>query len=833
MVKSTLLNPVKLDVLCQLRETAGLTQTQAARLCGLTSKQGRVSLGAWEQGKRIPHTTRRPQIIAYLWDHLGLRKDPTQFEKVWTILVEEWDWEPIGDREWDRFTKTERGGTSGTSQSGRISSTSSDEKPIRPFQAPISIPHFVGREEELAKASQLLTVADGPSTMAFVGMGGIGKTTLAIHVAHALRNHFTDGILWATAAITNPLDIAQSWATAYGYDFSGLSDLESRAAAIRNVLAEKQTLIVFDDVIDAADVRPLLPGGDSCRVLITTRNHDIASTLHAHPIAPPELATQAGVDLLIRVLGASRVEAEFAAAERICQIVEGLPLAVEIVAQRLLSRPQQTLENMVTRLEDSSQRLGLEISDRAIRAAFEVSWAQLNDDQKEVFSQMGVFEGRSFAIPALAYIGERSEHDTEDLVWELQALSLVGTDGDGRYRQHPLLADFAGESSLFRKSYTCEQLARYYIQDVTKLSSKSELLVPELTTVAALVSQLEETNASKLIVKLIDTYSELYIAQGQYDASSTLFRTGVIYASAENQTRLVAQFYIEWGYICCEQSQLELSQELIVKGLKIAELEQFNDLLAEANLHLARIAIDLARYEEADERITKSHEIYLACENKLGIAKVLQLQAQIFLRVGHYHASSRLCEEAIRIYRASEHYADMIETYKILIEGAWAQKKYDNANDYCQSSIEWLDNATRRDLHGEVYFSYATTCRYRCDYHQALEYVRKAMVVFEELGNRVKESHALYEHSVILYNTGNLRAALSTALKSQKIMTELHDRYSLVFCLQYIGDIYRDIGDKINSVNFWSNAHELAKEIRHPRIELIVERLKCNSEVGY
>ncbi|MCB0085257.1 MAG: hypothetical protein KDE47_30165, partial [Caldilineaceae bacterium] len=261
---------------------------------------------------------------------------------------------------------------------------------------------------------------------------GVGKTTLAIHAAHALRADFADGILWANAAITNPLDIAQSWAQAYGYDFSGLSDLESRAAALRNVLAAKQVLLIFDDVIDAANVRPLLPGGAQCRVLLTTRNHDVASALNAHSRQPAELALEAGVDLLELVVGAARVHADPTAAQRICAIVEGLPLAVEIVAQRLKSRPRQSLGNMVARLEDSAHRLDLHISDRAIRAAFEVSWAQLDEEQKHIFSTMGVFEGRSFAVPALAYVAERDEAEVEEIVWSLQALSLVGADGGAR-----------------------------------------------------------------------------------------------------------------------------------------------------------------------------------------------------------------------------------------------------------------------------------------------------------------------------------------------------------------------------------------------------------------
>lgn len=108
---------------------------------------------------------------------------------------------------------------------------------------------------------------------------------------------------------------------------------------------------------------------------MTTRNHDVASALNARIYTTKELHVAQGVDLLAQVIGAPRVDAEERAAQAICDVVEGLPLAVEIVAQRLHSRLNQSLQDMLTRLQDASQRLdALRISDRAVRTAFEVSW---------------------------------------------------------------------------------------------------------------------------------------------------------------------------------------------------------------------------------------------------------------------------------------------------------------------------------------------------------------------------------------------------------------------------------------------------------------------------
>lgn len=94
-----MLDPVRLRVLTSLREEAGLTLSDMAKTCGLSSNQGRSTAGAWEQGKWRPHKNRRIRFIGYLWDDLRLRRNPNHFQKVWNVLFEEWSWDPISEIE--------------------------------------------------------------------------------------------------------------------------------------------------------------------------------------------------------------------------------------------------------------------------------------------------------------------------------------------------------------------------------------------------------------------------------------------------------------------------------------------------------------------------------------------------------------------------------------------------------------------------------------------------------------------------------------------------------------------------------------------------------------
>ncbi|MCA9931737.1 MAG: hypothetical protein KC419_24810, partial [Anaerolineales bacterium] len=242
--------------------------------------------------------------------------------------------------------------------------------PTIPFQVPAKSPHFVGRT---AMSTQITTALSQPTQQqihALVGMGGVGKSTLAVEIAHAVRHVFADGVLWADAARAEPMSVLESWAQAYGYDFTRIGDVESMAAAFRGMLADKSVLIVLDDVISVSRIRPLLPNGTHNHILLTTRNQDLARTLNAQVWPLQELSQENGRLLLMHILGEQRVEAEPEAAAAICTLLQNLPLAVEITAQRLKSRPRRLLADMAQRLQAEQDRLSLlAISDRAIRTS--------------------------------------------------------------------------------------------------------------------------------------------------------------------------------------------------------------------------------------------------------------------------------------------------------------------------------------------------------------------------------------------------------------------------------------------------------------------------------
>jgi DNA-binding SARP family transcriptional activator len=341
-----------------------------------------------------------------------------------------------------------------------------------PFQAPARTGHFVGRTEERSRIAAWLTAAQGGGSTAIVGMGGAGKSALAAEIAHELRGEFPDGVLWAHAGDDEPLDILQSWALAYDKDLSKIGSAEARAAAMRNILAPKRALIVLDSVTAGRSIDLLLPGAAACPVLITTRDYAEVAARTTQIVELPELALAESMALLRHYLGEPGVAAEEDAARTLCALLGGLPLAVEIAAQRVFASPRRSLSRMVRSLQAASDRLAHGISNRSVRTSFNVSWEALSPDLQRVFALSGLFDGRSFSLGALAAaavgsdarnfphraagpiksVGPEISQDDLDEIGDqldhLATLSMLKIDrhlGGDRFVHHRLLADFAIE----------------------------------------------------------------------------------------------------------------------------------------------------------------------------------------------------------------------------------------------------------------------------------------------------------------------------------------------------------------------------------------------------
>ncbi|WP_399926377.1 BTAD domain-containing putative transcriptional regulator [Streptomyces kanamyceticus] len=322
---------------------------------------------------------------------------------------------------------------------------------VRPAQLPATVPDFTGRASFVDELSDILSAAEGRvmAVSALAGIGGVGKTTLAVHVAHVARTHFPDGQLYvdlqgAGARAAEPETVLGAFLRALGTADSAIPDsLEERAALYRSALDGRRVLVLLDNARDAAQVRPLLPGMEGCAALVTSRVRmvDLAG---AHLVDLDVMSPEEALLLFTRIVGEERVTSEREAALDVVAACGFLPLAIRIAASRLAARRTWTVSTLAAKLADERRRLDeLQAGDLAVKATFELGYGQLEPAQARAFRLLGLADGPDLSLAAAAAVLDLSTEETEDLLESLVDTSLVESAAPGRYRYHDLVRLYA------------------------------------------------------------------------------------------------------------------------------------------------------------------------------------------------------------------------------------------------------------------------------------------------------------------------------------------------------------------------------------------------------
>jgi DNA-binding SARP family transcriptional activator len=441
------------------KRLSAIEQLFALRLAGGDAAALVPQLGELVSQHPLREETRRLLILAL--HHSGRRADALNvYERGRRLLRDEMGVDPgVGLRQvYERILRDD------LPQPGQSPKPAAGDRPAavpvpdsgatRSF-LPYDTAHFTGRADELRS----FTTTSCPTTetalgiVAIDGMPGVGKTTLAVRLAHQLAYRYPEGHLFidlhGNTHGQSPLDpdaALERLLLDFGLPAAQIpQDSRQRVARWRAEVADRRILVVLDNALDARQIRPLLPGTGKALVIITSRQR-LAGVDGVRSRSLDVFSPEDAAELFTKIVGAGRIGGRQDRVASVVALCGYLPLAISIVASRFHNRPAWSLDHLIVRLSGERQRLAeLSLGDRSVSALFDVSYQNLSPAQRRLYRMLGraVRFGEDFDAGTAATVANVSVAEADRLLEELFDVHVLRQWTAGRYYFHELLHEHA------------------------------------------------------------------------------------------------------------------------------------------------------------------------------------------------------------------------------------------------------------------------------------------------------------------------------------------------------------------------------------------------------
>jgi DNA-binding SARP family transcriptional activator len=665
--------------------------------------------------------------------------------------------------------------------------------PVKPRQLPAGVRHFAGRDAELLELDGLLCNpddADSATVIVITGTAGVGKTALAVHWAHRAAGQFPDGQLHVNLRGYDPSGAPLTAAEATRILLNGLGvpreqipdTQDAQAGLYRTLMADRRMLIVLDNARDPDQVRPLLPGGAGCVVLVTSRSTlpGLVAAVGACPVPLDLLAEWDAQALLAARIGSARTDAEPTAVRQIIALCARLPLALAITAARAAARPAIPLAALAGELSAEQDRLdALDTGDQAtsVRAVFSWSYGQLAESAAHMFRLLGLPPGPDISLAAAASLAGVPRPQARRTIADLVAAGLLDEHSSCRYVLHDLL-----------RAYAAEQAATDAGED--RAAGRARLVDHYLQTAHAGTLLLAPLGHPIVLDPPLDGVTPVQLANREEALAWFRAELQVLLATV----RLAATAGLDrpaWRLPWTLRSFLDgqgLWQDWAAVNriaLAAAERLQDHDGLGWTHHRMAQVS---SLTGNIDEGLAHNE---LALEH-FGLARNLGGQGSAHLgmcislgRKGDHGAALYHGEQALRIFRAADDKTG--EAYMLHLVG--------------------LEQA--RLGNGE----------------QGRDHCTQAVELYSDLGDMGGMADAWHSLGTVHQQLGEHVDAIASFQQSLMLSAELGDLWGQAYCLIAVGDTHDSEGDLAGARETWQQALEMLGDLQHPDADRIRARL--------
>jgi DNA-binding SARP family transcriptional activator/tetratricopeptide (TPR) repeat protein len=691
---------------------------------------------------------------------------------------------------------------------------------ITPAQLPADIEEFTGRVPALRRLDELLPPAgeaSGAVRIAIVaGSPGVGKTALAVHWAHRVRDRFADGQLYANlrghadGPPVRPVEALARFLHALGVPAEQVpTDAEEATGLYRSLLADRRVLVLLDDAHHPDQVRPLLPGAPGCLVLVTSRAamsglvaRDGAHSLRLDVLAEPEAHL-----LLSRLLGAGRFPADSAAVAELAALCDHMPLALRIAAANLGAGRHRTMAGYLERLRAGDRLAALQVEgdeQAAVRATFDLSYAALPGDARRLFRLLGLVPCAEVTVESAAALAASTHPETERLLARLADAHLVNEHTAGRYGLHDLLRAYARERSENLDGEQERELAvrRFYGWYLHAVDAAAILLYPQMRRLTPPPDQLPQA-----------AFTDHAKALAWLDAERANLVTAITHASRHRPLSVVAVLADALrGYFWLRMYTVDWHA---VARAGLATAEACDDLEARtaALLSLADAHYRLGQYRQAIDHSLRALAAGRESGWRQGQAAAHNNLGNLYKESGHLSRAAAHHRRALAVNRRSGRLASQVNNLGNL---AGVYRYLGRLREAKAMLTEALVISRKvGSIHGEgvILGALGATAHDLGHLHDAMSQLNQALGKNREAGDRGGEVDTRNELAVVHGEAGHHRQAFEHADAALALAREMAYRHGEINVLNTVGAIHQRLGHDDDMADHHRRALTLARDI--------------------
>jgi tetratricopeptide (TPR) repeat protein len=686
---------------------------------------------------------------------------------------------------------------------------------------PDDLPEFTGRAAELDRIGQAVRAGEAVVISALEGMAGVGKTRLALRIAHDLsRERGFDRVLFVdlrgfhpdpSVPPADPAAVLDGFLRLLGVPAQQVPHgLEERAAAYRDRLAGSRGLVVLDNAAHEEQILPLLPGTPGCVALVTSRRR-LAGLPAATRIDVDVFTPAESLEFLATALPGTAAGDDPGAAARIAERCGHLPLALALVSGQMRAKPGWTLTDHADWLDERWLESGVEL-------ALDVSYRYLPAGESALLRSLSLHPGQDFDVYAAAALSASDPDVAGARLRDLGAYHLVQPAGPGRFALHDLVRAYAAARAADEDRRSDRQAAL------------TRLLDYYLAAAVEAMNRMDPVDASR---RPGDTASPVPLPSlaepiTWLDAERANLVAAAVFAADHDRPGHAVRFSATLFRYLVAKHHLDA---LTVHGRAARAAERLGDLSGRAGA-LANISItevQLGRHEEALAHGELAWQIFREARDVAGQARALNTLAIIENRLGRYQDAAEHVLESLDLHRRAGNDTGQARALVNLGNVRSRMGRYEEAVDHYVEAVPHCQKAGDRTGEAVVLSNLGRIEVKLGRYDDAEAHLGRALALDRELRNTGFEASTLDNFGALYAGRGDIERAVAFHREAMALFLQVGDRYGESCAHNSLGAAALAGGRADEAIREHTAAYAIASE---PGVADLEEQARAQTGLG-